>query len=66
MDKLKQIIDGWGNMINTPDHIKQLSESRANICAGCVFNVCNVCSKCGCYLPAKTKCESCKCPIFSW
>ena len=60
MSKLKSIINGWANL--AIDGNKEIAEKRAKICAKCDFNIANICSKCICPLPAKTrsKYESCE------
>ena len=66
MSKLSQIIEGWSNHIFDNPEVKKLAEARANICATCPENKSNICNKCGCYLPAKTKSPQATCPIEKW
>jgi hypothetical protein len=44
-----------------------MSEDRMKVYNKCPFrSKQNVCKKCGCYLPAKTKSINEKCPINKW
>lgn len=47
---------------------KELSETRFEICKACpeLINITNQCKKCGCFMAAKTKIESAKCPLNKW
>jgi hypothetical protein len=47
---------------------EELSEERFSICKGCpeFFSLTTQCKKCGCFMSAKTKLESAKCPIGRW
>jgi Zn finger protein HypA/HybF involved in hydrogenase expression len=44
------------------------SAERMNICRGCEFYIAKEekCQKCGCYMNAKTKLKTAKCPIEKW
>lgn len=78
---LKQILEGWRNVISPPKDLKELitlvSEQRTAICNACPEHSSNKenyssvrpdahCTNCGCTLAAKTKCLSCTCPINKW
>lgn len=45
-----------------------LAEDRLNICKTCpeFFSLTTQCKKCGCFMAAKTKLESAKCPLNKW
>jgi len=45
---------------------KEKKRERRLICEKCEFNVMNLCKKCGCIIPAKTKLEKSECPIGKW
>jgi hypothetical protein len=60
------------NIDNVHDEVK---ESRRNECRACEFSEkkdfggtvkVRLCSKCGCYIAAKTKLKDEKCPIGKW
>jgi hypothetical protein len=46
----------------------EMAEHRFNICKGCpeFIKISSQCKKCGCFMSAKTKLESAKCPIGKW
>jgi hypothetical protein len=46
----------------------EVEEQRYNICLECehLFTMTNQCKKCGCFVKAKTKLASAKCPIDKW
>lgn len=45
MGKLKDIIDGWTNLITDNQEVKEIAQSRAIICSECPLNINNTCSK---------------------
>jgi len=45
---------------------KHLKKERRLICEKCDFNILNLCKKCGCIIPAKTKLLNSKCPLEKW
>ena len=47
---------------------KDVSEKRLEICKACpeLIQLTTQCKKCGCFMSAKTKLESAKCPIGKW
>ena len=65
-NKLKEIYQGWKNLVWKDPEIEKIAKERALICARCPFNVDNKCNKCGCYLPAKTRSINSKCPDGKW
>ena len=46
----------------------ELANERYEICKACPFfiNLTTQCTKCGCFMIAKTKLESAKCPENKW
>lgn len=65
-NKLKEITDGWKNLIFPSPEVEALANKRASICADCDKNVANICSSCGCYLPAKLRSKDSTCPLNKW
>ncbi len=70
MSQSKEIFDGFKNLIFPNQRIEQLAESRLKICFECPIRTDNKCDKskggCGCYLSAKTRSETSKCPKGYW
>lgn len=66
MSKLKEILNGWTNVIWEKPEVEKMAMDRAIICADCIYNVNNTCSQCGCLLIAKTRSEYSKCPMNKW
>jgi len=44
LNRLAEIYQGWKNDAFPSEEVRKWAEPRANICAGCVLNVNNVCS----------------------
>ena len=65
-DKLKNIIEGWKNLIWLDPRIEKLAITRAGICADCESNKLSICIKCNCWIPAKVRAITEKCPIAKW
>ena len=69
LKKLNQIVEGYSKLLLSTDD-KELTHSRAEICASCEINDDNICSHnrggCGCYIPAKVRCKDCECPFNKW
>lgn len=69
-EKLKQITEGYINLITDNPKIKPIAEKRSAICASCPINVNNFCNTelggCGCYLSAKVASPNSKCPKGKW
>jgi hypothetical protein len=82
---LKQIAEGWFNdflkELNLLDeNVKNLGESRMNICSSCPVRTGNRCDRekshksihgikfsgCGCRIDKKTLCVTCSCPGGYW
>ena len=47
---------------------EELATQRFNICKACpeFIKITGQCKKCGCFMSAKTKLESAKCPLAKW
>lgn len=69
-EKLKEILEGFFNLLTKDPAVLPLVEKRSLICAKCNKNVDNFCAKdkggCGCYLPAKVSSPKSKCPDKLW
>lgn len=66
--KLKQRL---GQMQEAAAHLladEELQNSRLDICKACphFLELTSQCKKCGCFMNAKTKIRSAKCPIGKW
>lgn len=46
----------------------EVANTRMSICNGCpeLIKITSQCKKCGCFMSAKTKLESAKCPVGKW
>jgi hypothetical protein len=66
LSKLKDILDGWYNVVWPSEAIEKEAERRAVICSQCPMNQDNKCKKCGCYLVAKLRSTNSKCPLNKW
>ena len=58
------------DMLNAAKYVEdsKVSDSRLEICKSCpeLIKFTTQCKKCGCFMSAKTKLESAKCPIGKW
>lgn len=45
---------------------KETRRERLLVCESCEHNKFNLCKKCGCIIPAKTKLKHSSCPIGKW
>lgn len=47
---------------------EELADQRFSICKQCpnLIKITSQCTKCGCFMSAKTKLEAAKCPIGKW
>jgi hypothetical protein len=54
--------------INSQKISKEEAEARYTLCVTCPFfqKITKTCLKCGCFMAAKTKLDSAKCPIGKW
>ena len=64
--RVELITDGWKNVIFPNPQAEKLAKARAGICAGCGFNMLNICTKCSCPLPAKVRSVKDGSPIGKW
>jgi hypothetical protein len=53
---------------NTKWAPEEVAKQRYSICQGCpeLIKLTKQCKKCGCFMVAKTKLETAKCPIGKW
>ena len=65
-DKLKSIYDGWRNIIWENPEVELIAKQRAKICSECARSKMDICKECGCYIPAKIRSMSERCPINKW
>ncbi len=68
---LKDIIKGWTkHLLNEVGltEVPKFAKERAKVCASnkCGYFKDNTCTKCGCYVPAKTLLENSKCDLNKW
>jgi hypothetical protein len=76
---LKEIYDGWKNLVFENEEVEKLAKERIKQCAGfedennvIVLKKCDhfsdnkICGKCGCYMPAKARSPRSSCPIGNW
>jgi hypothetical protein len=66
-EKLKEIYDGWKNYIFPNPETEKQAKERMAICIQCpklLLN--NICSKCGCFTPAKVRNSKSYCPLKKW
>lgn len=62
-----EIIGGWTNLVFQSPGIETLAKARITACAACPqLTSLNFCSLCNCYMPAKTRNESSRCPDGKW
>lgn len=79
MSRIKQIAEGWKNVIVKNNRAEIVAEHRLAICASCPSHSENAktngyksirtdahCIECGCPLISKTRCLSCDCPLKKW
>ena len=52
--------------IDPNDPPEPFAQTRINICRSCEHYVLMVCKKCGCFMPAKTRIRSARCPLDKW
>jgi hypothetical protein len=72
MSKLREILDGWGHLIIKDPVTEKEAEVRATFCDKCEYlntlpgGFYLHCGKCGCYIQAKIRSKTSKCPIEKW
>ena len=68
-ENLKNIIEGYSNLVNKDSDIEALAEIRREICNGCERNSNSLvpyCKECGCVIAAKTRVRETECPLKKW
>jgi len=67
MSQLNEIIMGWKNYIFLNEKAEKLATKRMKICLECPKLKDNKrCGMCGCFMPAKVRCENATCPLKEW
>jgi len=66
MSKLKEILNGWSNVIWSKPEVEKMAMDRAVVCGTCDDNVNGKCQLCGCILIAKCRSEYSRCPKGLW
>ena len=75
MGSLREIYEGWGNLMNKKEAVEKLAKLRLAICDECPEHSSKHstplrpdahCMKCGCTLSAKTRSPRSGCPISKW
>lgn len=63
-----EIYVGWRNYVTKKDKvIEEIAKKRMETCNSCEFLRKNkTCSRCNCFMPAKTRNPKSKCPINLW
>jgi len=63
--KIKSIAEGWKNYLFSNKEAEKIAIQRAEICINCEFNKLNICTSCGCWIPAKTRSLSEECKFWN-
>lgn len=66
---LKNIIEGYKNLLSKDSEIKKLAEVRSDICNGCDQNSRSIvpyCKSCGCVIASKVRSRESTCPLNKW
>jgi len=67
MTKLEEIYTGWKNYIFPHPEIEKEAKRRMSICIECEkLKPNNVCSLCGCFMPAKVRSIKSTCVLKKW
>lgn len=72
MSIFNDIVDGWYHLIIKDPATEEVAKERSKICSECEKLDCISnsfylhCGKCGCYIPAKVRSKSSKCPLNLW
>ena len=66
MSGVKEIYDGWKNLVWKDKEVEKLAKTRAEICGKCYHNKLGVCVLCGCVLSAKVRSKESMCKINLW
>lgn len=66
-NKVKNIVQGWMNLLSNKYINDEYVKQRAKICFNCKLkNELIFCKVCGCYIPAKITVKSEECPNKYW
>lgn len=69
---VSEIIEGWKNFAFKNPKVEEIATKRAEQCVNCtikgkpVMKNKKFCGICGCYIPAKVRSLSSKCPLGKW
>jgi hypothetical protein len=67
MTSIKQIYEGYKNLIWKKEYVEEHAASREFVCSRCYnYTEHRFCDSCGCYVPAKSRCLDCDCPLGKW
>jgi len=71
MSVLEEIYTGWKNFVFENEAVEEIAKKRIIICVDCeFFTVLKTCTKCGCYMPFKTRSPLSSCalpePLKKW
>lgn len=67
MSQLQEIYEGWKNYLFENPKVEKIAKKRIEICVNCEkFKTNHCCDICGCFMPAKTRSMSSKCPLSKW
>lgn len=67
MSQLSEIYNGWKNLTFPNKDVEEIAKKRIIICVDCdrLTNR-NICSACGCFMPAKVRSEKSRCKLGKW
>jgi hypothetical protein len=70
MSRIKDILEGWGNLVFRPEHNSPMVERRLLTCDKCPVRTGILCDSakggCGCVIPAKARARDAECPKNKW
>ncbi len=66
VDQLKNMLNGWKNVVITDSEVEALAQQRSEICLGCPHKKKITCGLCGCPLKAKLRAVDETCPDQRW
>ena len=75
MGQVKEIFEGFKNLVFPDEEVEALAEQRLKICFECPVRTDNKCDRdkslnrikgCGCWLSAKTRSVGSNCPLKKW
>lgn len=68
-ENLKNIIEGYSNLVNKDRDIEEIAKVRKHICDSCEKNSNSLvpyCKECGCIIAAKIRSRDSSCPLNKW